>query len=851
MKVSVNWIKEYLDFDLPAIDELVEKIGAQLGAVESVVDVGARYKGIVVVSVVECSKLENSDGHLKICKIDDGGVVKDVERDEHGYVQVVCGASNVQAGALVAWLPPGSVVPSTYGQEPFVLEVRTLRGVVSNGMLASPKELVIGDSHDGLLILNDPADDDKSKLKPGDDFAKAYKLDDYVIDIENKMFTHRPDLFGQLGVAREIAGILGHQFVSPEMYTALKSSQKTDTNLLEVSNELPELVPHIVTQVFQNVTIAPSPVQLQAYLSRVGIRPINNIVDITNYFMVLTGQPLHAYDYDKVKAQDSGAEHATLVVRYPHDGEKLTLLNGKEIVLRPEAIVIATATKAIGLGGVMGGTETEVDEHTKNIILECATFDMYSIRRMSMSSGLFTDAVTRFNKGQSPLQNDRVIAWAAAEIIHAAGASLIETRNINHLSEAVCARDSLFEPVMIGVQFVNERLGLQLTGEEMTRLLSNVECRVTANDDTTLRVTAPFWRTDIELREDVVEEVGRLYGFDKLPLELPRRDIAPVKKDMLLETRVKVSDILRRSGANEVLTYTFVHGSLLEAAGQDREQAFQLANALSPDLQYYRLSLTPSLLDKVRLNLKAGHNEFALFEINKVHAQRVADKSGLPLESTRVGFLFASDDKAAATHSGAAYYQARVYVDELLVANGSDDITFNPLPKTVMDIDTLTEQMIRPFEPDRSALLLLDGHIVGIVGEYRLAVHKALKLPAFCAGFELSMDCLVDGRSLHYNPLPRFPKVEQDICLKVAADLSYEELKRSVEDALDHHRPENTLCSLTPIDIYQRDDDQEHKQVTLRLAIASYDRTLTDVEVNTLLEQVAATMKDQFRAERV
>lgn len=403
MKVSLNWIKQYLDFDLPPVEELARHIGAQLGAVEGIEDLGAKYKGVVVAKVVSCIDHPNSD-HLHVCKIDDGGAVQDVERDEQGHVQVVCGAPNVREGMMVAWLPPGVVVPETAGKEPFTLTVRDIRGQKSNGMLASARELALGSDHSGILELN-PHD-----AKPGDSFAKTYQLDDYIIDIENKMFTHRPDLFGELGVAREIAGILQYPFHSPDWYVSGQKDElpRGNTLPLTVQNELPDLVPRFMAVTLEGITIHPSTAWLQTYLARVGIRPINNVVDITNYMMMESAQPLHAYDYDKVRAL-SGGNGAILCVRHPHAGEKLLLLNGKEVTPREDAIMIATDKQAIGLGGVMGGGETEVDEHTKNVILECATFDMYAIRKMSMALGVFTDAVTRFNKGQSSLQNDKVM----------------------------------------------------------------------------------------------------------------------------------------------------------------------------------------------------------------------------------------------------------------------------------------------------------------------------------------------------------------------------------------------------------------------------------------------------------
>jgi phenylalanyl-tRNA synthetase beta chain len=841
MKVSVNWIQEYLDFALPPIDELVEKIGAQLGAVEEVIDLRPQYKGIVIVHVVSCEKLESSD-HLNVCKIDDSGVIKDVERDTDGLIQVVTGAPNIHADMFVAWLPPGSVVPSSYDKDPFVLEARKLRGALSNGMLASAKELAIGDSHEGILDLGTA-----SYLTPGADFAATYGLDDQIIDIENKMFTHRPDCFGILGVAREISGILGHDFSSPNVYSDLPELQREviDGKRIEVINEIPQLVPRIVAQVFSGISIKPSSIRLQTYLSRVGIRPINNVVDITNYFMLLTGQPLHAYDYDKVVAQDSGADHATLSVRFPHSDEKITLLNGKEITPRSEAIMIATASKSIGLGGAMGGQTTEVDDQTTTIILECATFDMYSIRRTSMAHGVFTDAVSRFNKGQSPLQNTRIVALASKMLYGDCDAVIGQAVDLNNVPETVQKRDSLYPPITITAEFINSRLGFALEAEAMADLLRHVEFHVEA-DAEKLVVTPPFWRTDIELREDVVEEVGRLYGFDALPLELPQRNIMPAERDPSLELKNKLRSSLARAGANEVLTYSFIHGKLLDNVTQDREQAFKLTNALSPELQYFRLHALPSLLDKVHMNIKAGYEEFALFEINKGHNLQHQDdeEDGTPTELEFLDFVYTSNKK----QQGAAYYHARKYLDELAQDFGLS------LSYAVISEES-SNPTADPYDAARSAYVsITDGEFLGIVGELKSSVIKKLKLPVQTSAFTIEPDVLAKaaGSSVgSYKQLPKFPKVEQDICLKVANNISYQELHDFVILEVERAKPANSLSTISPIDIYRREDDSEHKQITFRLSIASYEKTLTDPEVVSLLDAVAAAAKEKLAAVRV
>jgi phenylalanyl-tRNA synthetase beta chain len=842
MKVPLVPSKFYTNLDLLSmpITELTDKIGAQLGAVEEVENLGEKYQGVLVARVVSCRKHENSD-HLNVCLLDDGGAAKDVARNDDGLVQVVCGAPNVREGLTVAWLPPGSTVPESYAKDPFVLGARELRGVMSNGMLASPRELALSDEHDGILELEDT-------MEPGTPFAEACELNDYVIDIENKMFTHRPDCFGLLGVYREIAGITGQKFVGPDWYNpGGKYSLESEAEALPltIQNELPELVPRFMAVALSGITIKPSPLWLQVHLMRVGIRPINNIVDATNYIMVLTGQPLHAYDYDKVRAL-SGGSAAEITVRYPHASEQITLLNGKQITPREEAIMIASGNHLIGVGGVMGGEDTEVSNETKNIILEVATFDMYSIRRTAMAHGLFTDAVTRFNKGQSPLQNDKVLAKAVHEIRvladgKVAGPVIDESQ--------VHDRSWVHPPISLPASFITERLGVDLKAADMQRLLENVECTVTLEGEV-LTITAPFWRTDIETREDVVEEVGRLYGFDKLPLELPRRSIQPVTKNPMLELKSKVRDILATAGANEVLTYSFVHGDLLTKVGQKPVDAYQIGNALSPDLQYYRLSLTPSLLDKVHGNIKAGYDEFALFEMGKGHGLNYPhDVDGLPAEYEMLDVVYARSDRKQ--KSGAAFYEARAFLMNLSRQFGVP-LEFRQIDKAAKGSD---HPMVQPYDLDRSAEVYARGIElpIGIIGEYKTSVRKALKLPVHTAGFGLGLTQLMQASAtakVSYMPLPRFPKITQDITLKVSADVPNGDLRTVFYEKIAEFKQQGYFAHAPMTDIYQA-EGSDSKNVTFRLSIASHERTMTDAEVSKMLGSIAEKAHEAFGAEVV
>lgn len=835
MKVSLNTMKEYTGLELPPVDELVVRINAQLGGVEEVINLGEKYKDAKIVKVIECEKHANAD-KLSVCKIDAG---------TGNLVQVVCGAPNVHAGMWAIWLPPSSIVPSTFDDDvPFVLGARELRGVMSNGMMASAKELAIGDDHDGIVEITDADIPQGKTLKEGANFAEVFGLDDTIIDIENKMFTHRPDLFGQLGVAREIYAILrpdissdehAEQHMIPDGWYWTREPFSDATGLsLTVFNDARDLAPRFMAVAMQNATIGPSPLWLRCELVRWGGKPINNVVDLTNYIMLLTAQPTHAYDYDKLRGHKLG-------VRMARMGEKAELLNGKTYELTPDDIVIADGEGVVGLAGVMGGSNSEVSADTKNIVLEVATFDMYAVRKSSMRYGLFTDALTRFNKGQSKLQNDRVIAKLMELMGQYTGA--IQASSVYDENDFTDQTDTgtLHGEQLVSVKFINERLGLNLSGVMIGNILraANFAVFKPGDDDDELSITAPFWRTDIELPEDVVEEVGRLYGYDKLPRELPRRSTKPTAKNPYRELVQTVRESLAHAGANEVLTYSFVHERVVRAAGQDSSDAYQLSNALSPDLQYYRLSLTPSLLDKMHGNIKAGYDEFALFEIGRSHSKKAGlDSEGLPVEPARIALTYAS--KTA--QSGAAYYKVKKMLD-YMASNLGMQLEYKSLPTGGM---TLTAAA--PFVEGRTARVIdqASGQAIGIIGEYTPSVRKAFKLPDYVAGFELFTEGLLLAQKSaqdSYKPLSRYPSVERDTCFEVAEEVTYDALVQVFFAAL---QTENVAIDIKPVDIYK--GDGALRRVTLRTRLAPHETTLTSETANEIVDAAARVVAEKLGA---
>ena len=1007
MIISANWLKKFTNIDLP-VDQLATLIGARLVEIEEIIDLGEKYKDVIVARVVYSRLLEGSD-HLNVTKLDDGGVVKDVERDENGWVQVLCGAPNVRAGLTVAWVPPGATVPETYGKtDPFVLETRTIRGQKSNGMIASSHELDLSDDHNGILELDDA-------LPAGNYLKDTLELDDYLLDIENKSLTHRPDAFGVIGFAREVAGIQGKAFTTPEWLTKtdvdIAVSQPDATKTLAVKIDNSELSDRYQATILANVdSKAASPLPMQTYLARVGMRPICAVVDVTNYLMLLTGQPLHAFDYDKVVAVGGGK--ADIHVRAAKSGETLKLLDGRTINLHPDDVVIAAGDTPVALAGAMGGADTEIDANTKTIILESATFNLFNLRATQMRHGIFSEAITRFTKGQPAPLTAPVLQEAVRMLGAYTGA-----KAISPVAEAYPGR-SAPAAITLSAKQVNQTLGTNLTIEDMLQTLKNVEFEVrgapkpkrvivlhgrsknpsqawypwlkeecekngiecivppmphpdtpilkewlkvlddlapdtdtvlvghsrggmailrwleqafestkvkkvvlvAANnpeimdgfggdfydkpdydfakikqhceqfivfhsddddfvpivsgeknavglnatfhpyhglqhfgnnitrmqeiydeviDKDLIVVMPPYWRGDIHIPEDIIEEIGRLNGFDTIEPTLPERDFTAVNCDAFDDLRSSLRQLLVRAGANEVLTYSFVHGDMLTKASQKVDGSYRITNSISPNLQYYRQSLTPSLLNIVHPNIKAGYDQFALFELNKAHPKaRGLTEEGVPKETDMLGLTIAGKQPLA----GAPYYHAKKYVDFLMSSLGVE-ATCTPLES---DPNT---PLAAPFEYRRSALVIAKktGAMLGIVGEYKKSVMRAFKLSAYTAGFELDTREVFkasEQAAQKYRPLSRYPGTERDICFKVGNDVLYQQIVDAATDALLNYGLEHAI---TPVDIYQSGETAT-KNITIRITLTSHEKTLTAAEVGEVVDTIATAVGTQTHA---
>ena len=833
MKISLNWLKQYVNIPETVSDEeLIRLIGARLVEVEGVIDETHKYDKIFVVKVESCEKIPET--HLSLCQINNGG---------EELMQVVCGAPNVHAGMLAAWIAPGAVVPASVHEDaPFVISKRKLRGYESSGMLAGADELDFGDDHSGIVEI------DPTMAKPGDLLADVFGLNDLILEIENKSLTHRPDTFGIVGFAREVAGILGIKFDcdllknletvfrgDPEPGKARTSAttpvatgvvdaprEKSVSSFLNTSNIIKVSIDEEICPRYTAVVLEKHGEIEKKYLTwvdtmlcKAGMRPVDPIVDATNFVMLLTGQPLHAFDYDKF-VQVCGGE-PEIVVRRARAGEKIVLLDEKEIGLNENDIVICAGEKPVALAGAMGGKATAIDENTRKIILESATFSLYNLRKTQMAHGIFSEAITRFTKGQ-PAAGTLAAAEACAGMLArgfkvVGGADTypqpqkpivvkITTDEINGLL------GTEYAPELIVQTLANVGFEVEVEGEDgseakvETKAKNVIDAEVGVDEkkkaiNKNLTIKSPDWRTDIHIKEDIIEEVGRLLGYDNIEPTLPRHKTA--EKNELLDLKKQIRKSLARFGANEVLTYSFASGKLLEKVGQDAEQSYKIVNSISPELQYVRQSVVPSLLEKTYLNEKLPVEKFAIFEMNQVFSKQWGmNDEGVPAGRNKLGFVIAERKNA-----GTAFYAAKKYVAELLKEFNVEP-EFVPFEK-VKKSEKMAEQT--PFEPKRSAEILVNGEYLGVIGEFKNSVRHEFKLAPYLAGFEIDLDMLM-AKKTHEKKLDFRKLKHEDITIET--DKTYAEV-------LEEIKAKYPEAKITPGVIYQA-EGQTTKKMTFHLA---------------------------------
>ncbi len=857
MLISLNEIKKYVKIPSDFTDDdLIKLIGSRLVEIEETIDLSKKYVGVYIVKVVKATPIEGT--HLNLCEIDAGSHNSEFNQLDNGLVQVVCGAPNVHAGMLAVWITPGSIVPNTYGNENFKLSVRKLQGYESNGMLAGADELGLSDEHKTIAEIN------PNMAKPGDSFAEIFELNDIILDVENKSLTHRPDCFGLIGFAREVAGILGLDFEEP-FWPEIAMVQDLP---ISVKIEDANLCPRYSCAVFDLPKHEKSRYLTyygDVFLAKAGMRSIDPMVDLTNIIMLRTGQPLHAFDYDKLIAV-GGTKSPKIIVRAATDGEEIQLLDGKTIKCIPEDILITSNNIPVALAGAMGGKNTEIDASTTRIVLESATFSLYNLRKTQMAHGIFSEAITRFTKGQPAAMTLPVLAETVAEL----GKSVtplavvdewpagehknvvkITTSAINNLLgtkysvgeivrtlENVGFMVNISTKSQLGSTDVSSQEGAELTSEHAVREPRNdgrerhVSEKKTAvessggNDaqNATLEVTVPVWRTDIHIPEDIIEEVGRLLGYDNIPLDLPKGAFYGTEIAPMFALKSKLRDLLSdRLGLHEVLTYSFISKNLLEKVGQDVAESYEIVNSISPDLQCFRQQITPSLLDKVRENIKSGHKSFTLYEMNQVTRRSFGlDQDGVPVSHTDLGIVSLSDFYALKSKIFAAIEDGlKLDLEYKRLAPGSDVAKQYPY-----------------LEPVRSAELFVGDRKIGAFGEVKASVRRKFKLDdQTISACELDLDQIVDLKpSIAVEvKMSKFPFVERDITFKVSADTPFGRIDECLHSVA---QDPDLIFEIQPLSIYQ--PDSESKNFSFHLKFSNLNHTLDSAEISAIMEKITA-----------
>lgn len=809
MLISLNCIKKYVSIpEEISTEQLIELIGSRLVEIEDVIDLAPKYEGVYVVKVVSAEKIP--DTHLNLCQIDAGLHTKEFSDGE--TVQVVCGAPNVHAGMLAVWITPGAVVPSTYGNENFRLGKRKLQGYESNGMLAGADELGFDNEHKTIAEI------DPKIAQPGDSLADVFDLNDIVIDVENKSLTHRPDCFGLIGFAREVAGILGLPFPEIE-WPALKL---VDDLAIKVSITNPAICPRYSCAVFDLPDNQPEKylTPTAVFLAKAGMRSIDPMVDLTNVMMLKTGQPLHAFDYDKLVAvgqqdvsqQQGNNKTPEIIVRLAEPGETIQLLDGKTIECIPEDILITSNNIPVALAGAMGGKNTEIDASTKRVVLESATFSLYNLRKTQMAHGIFSEAITRFTKGQPAAMTFPVLS----ETVTRLGVSpLAVVDEYPGRPQKTVVKITTLE--------INQLLGTSYDQKTIIKTLENVNFTVAANGDV-LEVFAPVWRTDIHIKEDVIEEVGRLLGYDNIPLALPEKPFAGTEIAPILRLKSELRGILSdRLAMNEVLTYSFVSKNLLEKAGQDPVDHYEITNSISPELQHFRSQIVPSLLDKIRENVKSGHRDFSLYELNQVSAKSngLTDEE-TPVLNNHLGIVCLGD-----------FYKLKTYILTMLRRGLKITLEYSQMAAGSKAAETY------PYlEPAHSATLLLNGEVIGAFGEIKAAVLRRFKLDQVVSACELDLDKIVDlpRRTDASLKLSKFPFVERDLTLKVSADAQFGRIHTMLDQIL---ASEDLISETLPVSIYQSAPDSPTKNLSFHLKFSSPEKTLDQSDIAKIMEQIA------------
>lgn len=783
MKVSLAWLAEYVN--LPTADpQTIADAFANLGhEVEGVEILDAQFTGVVIGKVLAVQPHPNAD-KVRLCSVDTGA----------GPTDIICGAWNFDAGATVAVAVPGAVLG-----EDFTITRRDIRGVTSNGMICSAKELGLGDDHEGILVL---ADD----LPVGAPFVDHIELPDVVFDLS--ITPNRPDAMSMVGLARELAA----HFQIPYRIPVPDVSRTIGETDLRVDIE-DDRCRRFVAREVRGVNVGPAPMWMAQRLVKAGIRSISNIVDVSNYVMLELGQPTHAFDRDKVA-------DGHVVVRAAVEGERLVTLDGVERLLTPEDLLVADLQAGSSLAGTMGGLDSEVSDATANVLVECAAWDPPTIMRMSRRHGLRSEASARFERGVDPnlplLAADRMVELISAH----AGGSIVGGVVDNYPVPIVPMT------VELPVTEVHRILGVEPTSEHVTDLLTRLGFSVSGTE--VLAVVVPTNRPDVTRPIDLIEEVARLYGFDNFPSRVPSGGDGGLSEQQRRLRTLRL--VFRGNGFSEAHTSTFTGYADLATLGlpasDQRSRVIEVKNPLREEESLLRSTLLPGLLQSVRFNVAHGANSVALFEVGKVFINQESPELGsVPDQPDLVGFV-------AVGSSGAGSLSGDGRPVDVFTGMGLWRSLVDQLGLGACEI---RQAEVHGLHPGRGAHVVVDGDVIGYIGELHPAVARSYDLTGRVLVGELDIDPLVADQGLWTFVEPSvFPASEFDLSFEVAtnvpAALLLDEAVGAGGDLAES------------VDVFDEFIREDVKAIGIRIVLRAADRTLTAADVSTVREAIVAAV---------
>ena len=788
MRVPVSWLRAHCDPGLtaPEIGERLDLTGTELERIEPI-GVG-ELASFVVGKVVSAEQHPDAD-RLKVCEVDDGSGEPRT---------IVCGAPNVEAGQTVAVALPGAVMPD--GTK---LGKAKLRGIESSGMILAEDEVGIGGDHHGIMVLD-------ASLAAGAPLAGSLPIADEVLELE--ITPNRPDCLCVYGIAREVHAATGAKLADdPASGDVEPSGDDTATDHVSIEIADPDICLRFTGRVFEDVQIGPSPAWLKQRLTAAGQRPISNVVDITNYVMLECGQPLHAFDLDEVRG-------GKIVVRHAQPGEKMTTLDDVERTLDPEMGVVCDAEGPSGIAGVMGGQISEISDKTTRVLMEAATWVGPNILKTSKALGLRSEASTRFEKQLHP---DNAIAaqrLAARLMVELCGARLVEG-TIDVYPDPAHPRT-----IVLRLERLESILGTRVPANDVQRILKSLGFANTLREE---RVTAtvPYWRdADVQREADLIEEIARVYGLDRLPTTLPARKQAVGRLSREQRMRRRLEDAMRDRGLSEVVAWSFTSRAALQGLRIGGEPVLELANPLSEDQSVMRPLLLPGLLDAAQHNAAHGRGDVALFESAHVYrgdSHSLEAPEGSPAGETpanerhHLGALVTTGMPATwrSDAAPADFFAAKGVLEGLIAATG---------------LALEVEPARRPFlHPGRSADVVVGGDTVGWIGELHPLVAAHWDLDGGAA-FEVDAEQLVPEGHVVYDDVTTYPGVFQDLAVIVPADTPAAAVERIVSVAGGE-----LLVATQVFDVYEGEQvGAGNRSLALRLEFRAPDRTLTDEEVN-------------------